>query len=210
MTQAYERGEGAVAPFDKTPGKADKLENCPKMPLRRKEKTRAAIKSTFTRLVFSRGFENVTVPDVVAEVGISRSTFYEHFSSREDVLRASMNRIFATIADCVSEDEPPTRLIDVVGHLWENRRLTDAIFSGLARAVLGRNQTDLIEQRLRQLPYPRNALLPLRLAATEIAEAQLALIESWMRGRAFCSVQQLSTGLHRVSRASALALIGAA
>lgn len=177
------------------------------MTVRRSERTRTQIMQAFTRLVFADGFENISVLAVVDAAGIARSTFYEHFSDKEDVLRACMTGFFAIVADCVSEDEVPAQLTRVLAHLWENRRLTDGVFSGQARVVLSRNQADLIELRLRQ---NRKLHLPSRLAAIEIAEGQLALIESWMRGRAFCSVEQLAAGLHRVSRASSLALIAAA
>jgi AcrR family transcriptional regulator len=160
--------------------------------------------SAFTRLVFANGFENVSVKQVVEEAQLARSTFYEHFSDKEDVLRACMGRMFSVVADCIIADKPPPRLAEVLDHLWSNRRLTDAIFSGHARTVLARHQADLIELRLRESGAALR--LPSRLAAIEIAEAQLALVESWLRGRAHCDAGQLADGLHRSSRASALAL----
>lgn len=171
---------------------------------RRSEQTRTELMAAFSDLVFAKGFENVSVKDVIASAGLARSTFYEHFSNKEDVLRACMTRFFAVVADCVHADEMPEPLPRVLEHLWSNRRLTDAIFSGHAKVILGRNQADLVELRLRALsPTLR---LPHRLAAIQIGEAQLALIESWMRGRAPCSVETLADGLFRSSRASALAL----
>jgi AcrR family transcriptional regulator len=171
---------------------------------RRSDQTRGELMSAFTGLVFAKGFDNISVKEIIASAGIARSTFYEHFSNKEDILRACMTRFFATIADCAGANEMPTDLIEVLDHLWTNRRLTDAIFSGHARTVLARNQADLLEQRLRVMsPLLR---LPHRLAAIEIADAQLGLVESWLRGRAPCSVENLADGLFRSSRASALAL----
>jgi len=161
--------------------------------------------SAFTRLVFANGFENVSVRKIVEEAKVARSTFYEHFSDKEDVLRTCMGRIFAVLADCVISDEPPAKLVEVLDHLWSNRRLTDAIFSGHARAVLSRNQADLIESRLNGTGSP--AQIPSRLAAISIGEAQLALVESWMRGRAFARVEDVAAALHHSSRASATALL---
>ena len=172
---------------------------------RRSDRTRTELMSAFSGLVFAKGFENVSVKDVITSAGIARSTFYEHFSNKEDVLRACMTRFFDIVADCVSTDEMPAELPKVLDHLWSNRRLTDAIFSGHARMILARNQADLVEQRLRAVtPLLR---LPHRLAAIQIADAQLGLVESWMRGRAPCSVETLADGLFRSSRASALSLI---
>jgi AcrR family transcriptional regulator len=172
---------------------------------RRSDQTRTELMSAFSGLVFAKGFENVSVKDVIASAGMARSTFYEHFSNKEDVLRACMTRFFQIVADCVVVDEMPADLLKVLDHLWANRRLTDAVFSGHARMILARNQADLVEQRLRAMsPLLR---LPHRLAAIQIADAQLGLVESWMRGRAPCSIENLADGLFRSSRASALALI---
>jgi AcrR family transcriptional regulator len=176
-------------------------------PSRRSDVTHEEIKAAFTRLVFAGGFENVTVHKVVREAGCARSTFYEHFESKDDVLRASMLQFFAVIADCIVTANEPESLRKVLGHLWENRRLADAIFSGQARIVLARQQADLIEARLRALADGRDLALPSRLAAIQIAEAQLALVESWLRGRAFAGGDQIAAGLHRTTRASALALL---
>ena len=172
---------------------------------RRSERTRARLLAAFTNLVFAKGFENVSVRDIVVAADVARSTFYEHFSDKEDVLRASMNILFTEIADCVSHDGTRPELLRVLDHLWSNRRLTDAIFSGHARVVLSRNLADLIELRLRRLSS--GLRVPSRLAAIAIAEAQLALVESWLRGRAHAAVGQVADWMHRSSRALALALI---
>ena len=172
---------------------------------RRSDRTRTQLMTAFTGLVFAKGFENVSVKEVVDSAGIARSTFYEHFSGKEDVLRACTTQFFEIVANCVCVGAQPPELVKVLGHLWENRRLTDGIFTGHARLILARNQTDLVELRLRAMSS--QLALPSRLAAIQIAEAQLALIESWLRGRAPCSVETLGDGLFRSSRASALALI---
>ena len=172
---------------------------------RRRDRTRSQLMSAFTGLVFAKGFENISVRRIVAAAGVARSTFYEHFSDKEDVLRACMTRFFAIVADCIGADERPPELMRVLDHLWSNRRLTDGIFTGQARLILSRNQADLIESRMRSLTF--NLALPSRLAAVQIAEAQLALIESWMRGHTHCSTERLADGLHRSSRGMAMALI---
>lgn len=181
--------------------------NCPISMNRRSDARREEIKAAFTRLVFAGGFENVTVQKIVREARCARSTFYEHFGSKDDALRACMVQFFAVIADCVATADEPESLHKVLDHLWGNRRLADAIFTGQARIVLARQQADLIEARLRGLAEGNELALPSRLAAIQIAEAQLALIESWLRGRAFAGVGQVAAGLHRTSRASALALL---
>ncbi|MEO7654614.1 MAG: TetR/AcrR family transcriptional regulator, partial [Sphingomicrobium sp.] len=140
-------------------------------PPRRSDVTRDEIKSAFTSLVFAGGFEAVTVQKVVREASVARSTFYEHFGNKEDVLRACMEQFFSVVADCVQCPDEPELLYKVLDHLWQNRRLADAIFIGQARIVLARQQADLVEIRLRTLAGDRDLALPSRLAAIQIAEA---------------------------------------
>jgi AcrR family transcriptional regulator len=171
----------------------------------RGERTRAAILRGFVDLLFRLGFENISVSGIVAEAGIARSTFYEHFSSKEDVLRASMAQFFTVFARCVYNDEQPSELTHVLGHFWENRRLTDAIFSGVPRQIMALSLSELVEERLPELAGALQ--LRHRLVAIYIAEAQLALVEAWLRGRAFARVEDMAAALHRSSRASAKAML---
>lgn len=49
---------------------------------RKKEQTRQALEETILRLVIEKGYENVTVEEVCEQVGISRKTFFNYFSSK--------------------------------------------------------------------------------------------------------------------------------
>jgi AcrR family transcriptional regulator len=172
----------------------------------RSDRTRAALVGAFVTLMFRDGFENVSVQGIAAEAGMSRSTFYEHFSGKEDVLRASMVHLLAALADCVTGEVEPPEVRMVLGHMWENRRLADAVFTGAPRRIIALSLCEMIEARIRQAYYVRPLILPLRLAAIQLAEAQLALIESWLRGRAFARVDDMAAALYATSRSSAEAL----
>lgn len=174
----------------------------------RSERSRAAILGAFVELIFRDGFENVSVQGIVTGAGIARSTFYEHFSNKEDVLRASMAQFFEVLARCVTRENEPPELAGVLNHFWGNRRLIDAIFTGAPRRILALSLSEIIETNLRNHGADK-LLLPSRLAAIHLAEAQLALVESWLRGRAFATVEDLATALHQSSKASANALIRA-
>lgn len=177
-----------------------------RIPERRSDETRAALLAAFVAIVFRDGFENVSVQRIVTDAGTARSTFYEHFSGKEDILCASMAPFFATFAQCVSSADAPAELDRVLDHMWDNRRLVDAIFCGTPRVILARSLGEMVEAQLRECYDGAALTLPYRLAAIQLAEAQLALVEAWLRGRAFASVGDLGTTLHRTSRASAAAL----
>ena len=174
---------------------------------RRVARTRDALQRAFNSLLFKGGYESFTVSDVVEQANVGRSTFYEHFDSKEDILWACMSRMFSVFAESVSGDARPERLQNVLEHLWQNRRLADAIFTGTPRLILSRSLAELIEKRLSEMAGRRRGLVTPRLAAIQIAEAQLVLVETWLRGRAASAPAALAEALHASSRASAKALL---
>jgi AcrR family transcriptional regulator len=174
---------------------------------RRVTRTREALQQAFTRLFFQQGYEAFTVSDVAEHANVGRSTFYEHFDSKEDVLWACLSRMFAVFAETIASDVEPPGLTMVLEHLWQNRRHADAIFTGAAKAILSRSLAGLIETELRALGQGMKGLAPLRLASIQLAEAQLALTEAWLRGKAAATPTALAASLHASSRAGARALI---
>ena len=70
-------------------------------------RTQSAIRSAFSRLVLSREFDGIRIDDIIREADVARSTFYQHFRSKEDVLCASMGPvIFEPLARAGLRDEP--------------------------------------------------------------------------------------------------------
>jgi TetR/AcrR family transcriptional regulator, transcriptional repressor for nem operon len=69
-----------------------------------------------SRLFRERGAESVSVPDVMAEIGLSRGGFYKHFESKEALVAAAIDAAFDQHAGRVeqfagerSRDPGPTR-----------------------------------------------------------------------------------------------------
>ncbi len=56
---------------------------------------RTAIVDAAQALFFSRGWDAVTIADVLAQAGISKGGFYHHFSAKEDLLDAIVERLVA-------------------------------------------------------------------------------------------------------------------
>ncbi|PTT89910.1 TetR family transcriptional regulator [Pelomonas sp. HMWF004] len=52
-----------------------------------------AIVATVDRLLAEKGFEAMTVDEVVADVGIAKASLYKHFTSKEELAAAAMVRV---------------------------------------------------------------------------------------------------------------------
>jgi len=89
-----------------------------------------------------KGYEGTRVADIVAEAGLSKSTFYEHFSSKEECFvelnrrtSSEMLRTAVDTAEAAIERGPFTCLYEVirafVGYPDRNPRLAEALRVGL-------------------------------------------------------------------------------
>ncbi len=61
---------------------------------RRQRKTRRAIFDAFAALLEKKTYSNITVQDIIDEADISRSTFYSHFETKDELLRTLCTEIF--------------------------------------------------------------------------------------------------------------------
>jgi AcrR family transcriptional regulator len=64
---------------------------------RRVSRTRRSIDEAFLSLLERRGYEAVGVSDIVREADVGRATFYEHYTSKDDLLRTQLRRVLSLL-----------------------------------------------------------------------------------------------------------------
>ena len=64
---------------------------------RRVAKTRAALRSALIDLVVERGLAGISVGDLCARADVTRTTFYNHFKSKEELVESIEDEIIAEL-----------------------------------------------------------------------------------------------------------------
>jgi AcrR family transcriptional regulator len=141
-------------------------------PDRRQLRTRAALLAAFRDLMFAERYDRIDVAAVCARANVGRSTFYMHFAGKDALLAASMQPLLGLLAEVAATGDSP-QLAWLLAHFWEQRRHGRVVFAPPLRQVLERELAAAILARL----GPDR-----RLAALQIAAAQLTAVDAWMTG----------------------------
>lgn len=148
---------------------------------RRVRRTRQAIFEAFRTLVVSRPYDALKVGDIAEMAGVGRSTFYEHFRGKDDVLTDSITWLFDALADAAVAQPDPERLAFVLDHFHEQRRVGRILLQDRPLRLLTDRLAFLIEQRIDD-----------ELRARGAAAAQLEIIRTWLDGR--CAASRETVG----------------
>jgi AcrR family transcriptional regulator len=171
---------------------------------RRVKRTRAALLKAFTELLLDQGYESMTVAEVAERADVGRSTLYEHFRTKEDLLKASLGRPWKTLAACASPCVELQKVVALLRHFRENSAISRRLLTQPMRSRIAHVLAELIADHLQK--EGELAALPVPLAAAAIAEGQLALVDLWLREYPSVEAETVARSLVKAARAFSVSL----
>jgi AcrR family transcriptional regulator len=147
---------------------------------RRFQRTQGLLLDAFAELIGSRTYGVITVADIAERADVGRSTFYEHYESKEHLLRQSMAPIVTALGSTLENESATDNLRLIVSHVRDNRRFSISMLSHEPRQLVTRFLAEELERRLRRRQHFES--LPLRFVAQVLSETQIGLLSAWVSG----------------------------
>jgi len=146
---------------------------------RRIQRTRQSLQNALSELILEKGYEKVTVQDVIDRANVGRSTFYAHFENLDQLLLSGFEPLQAQFEDFLS------------GTLFDNESpwaLSLAMFQQVQKQKGGYITLTHVQKYLYgylldhlQLALPkRNKKIPPELLAHYVASSFIALMTWWI------------------------------
>ena len=184
---------------------------------RRVQRTRERLQKALIELIGERGYDAITIQDIVDRANVGRTTFYLHYSSKDELFMSCHEAIVSEFhfgplyphplarEELLSPEAPP-RMISAYRHLLDARALLYPIFRGKDSLLILRRIRDgsaqEIEANLRAAFAGADSAIPFDVLANYLAGAQIALVQWWLERRQPHTPEKLAQTFHRLQRAA--------
>ena len=165
---------------------------------RRQEKTRKAIFDAFSELLSQKSYHKITVQEIIDTANIGRTTFYDHFETKDDLLKALCEELFGHIissaADCThthglysSGNAPESVFCHLLQHLQENDNNILGLLSCESSEIFLRyfkvSLNGLVQSQFVNQNRKRNTDIPQDFLINHISGSFVEMVLWWVRGR---------------------------
>jgi len=155
----------------------------------RVRRTRDALGDALVALMQEKPFETITVQDVLDRAQVSRSTFYSHYSDKDDLLMSDAEEFFESISMALSVHGDKSDRVFPVKEFFVHLSDVQPFFKALVKSGKYQENMELarghfargIERRLSELPRGKS-IPPNQLPAIAFthAGALLSLLTWWL------------------------------
>jgi len=184
---------------------------------RRVQRTRELLQKALIELISERGYDAITIQEIVARANVGRTTFYLHYSSKDDLFMSCHEAIVSEFhfgplyphplsREELLSPEAPAGMTRAYRHLKDAWVRLYPIFQGKDGPLILRRIRDWsaqeIQANLRAAFAEADSTIPFDVLANYLAGAQLALVQWWLEKRRPHTPETLAQTFHRLQRAA--------
>jgi AcrR family transcriptional regulator len=152
---------------------------------RRSQRTRYQLMHSLIALIKVKRYDSITVQQITDHANVGRSTFYAHFTDKDDLLLDGVREMVANLETGEPGTDTLGLSLGLFHHVGDNADLhfvlTKGRALGLFLAVLQEELTGLFSERLAARVKPgTKPAVPVPLLAAMIASMLITAIRTWL------------------------------
>ncbi|MEW6401631.1 MAG: TetR/AcrR family transcriptional regulator [Chloroflexota bacterium] len=173
----------------------------PKVIDRRIQRTRQLLQDALVALILQKGFEAVTVQDVIDRANVGRSTFYAHFQDKEDLLHSGFEQMRVHFEEFFNQkgmdhESPWALSLSMFEHAENNRQLYKALAGkqggNIAITNIQKYLLAYMRDHLAELLKSAKKSMPPEILAHYLASSFTALLAWWLNNDSLLSAEQMN------------------
>ena len=173
---------------------------------RRVERTRQSLQNALSELILEKGYEKVTVQDVIDRANVGRSTFYAHFESLDQLLLSGFEPLRAQFEDFLSgaefDHETPWALSLTMFQQVQKQKGGFITLTHVQKFLYGY----LLDHLNMSLPK-RNKNIPPELLAHYVASSFISLMTWWIDNNSPFSAEKMSAIFRQLVEPGTMAIM---
>ena len=180
---------------------------------RRIPRTRAMLQHALTSLILKKGYEATTIQDICDAANVGRSTFYAHYTSKDDLKRSGFEHLrkelvdrqrYAQAAPGDIKDRSLGFSLTMFEHARDHIDLYRALVGGRGGTVsLGQIRqmlSDLVRNEFAATVGKNSAdIIPRELAVQYVVGAYMAVLTWWLDGGAKLPPKRIDAMFRRLA-----------
>ena len=190
---------------------------------RRIQRTRQLIQDALVSLITEKGYEKVTIQDIIDRANVGRSTFYAHYRDKEDLLLRGVAEIAYgdELVERVAEEIKTLKhagvsdtlsTLSMFQHVIVNRDLHKAMFrQSNENAILEKGTEYLyanIHAQLTQLAGEQQSAIPLAFLARYLTGGLMEVTKWWLENDEKYSPQEMDEMFQKMAVPGVLKVLG--
>jgi AcrR family transcriptional regulator len=177
---------------------------------RRIQRTRQLLQDALVELILEKGYEAITVQDIIDRANVGRSTFYAHFLDKDDLFMSgfeSLREQFDQYLNSETPDltDPWTLSLIIFKHIQNNQHLFKALIgrqgSPMMQAHFNKYLAGLLQRHIKsQLPEKAKQKVPPEILSLYVVNSLMAFLIWWLNNDAFYSAEQINDMYQTLTR----------
>lgn len=174
---------------------------------RRSQRTRRALGDAFVELLMEKGYDAISIKDVIERANVGRSTFYSHFADKDELFVGQLDRLMELLGQHIpqehAESNPFFPSLGLFQHIKQQQKLYRILTWGSGVDVLTRHLQKTMSEKIEEHLSANGQTydVPPPIIANFLAGSFLSLVKWWLDNKTNYSPEQMDEMFRKLALA---------